>query len=155
MNIGAAFPSAYVKAAEIPSGRMVRVTIESVSVEDVGGKGKAEDKKPVLYFVGTEKGLVLNKTNANAIADTYGTETDEWIGKRIELFSTKVEYQGKMVPAVRVNVPAAAPANGRAAAPAPARRQPEPEPASIGDDSDPFNSEPPSFENTPDDGIPF
>jgi hypothetical protein len=32
----------------------------------------------------------------------YGDDTDEWIGKRVTLFSTEVQYQSEMVEAIRI-----------------------------------------------------
>lgn len=99
MRIDSAFPSTYLKAADL-QGRNVTVTISHVRMEDVG-----DDHKPVLYFVGKEKGLALNKTNSNNISALYGYETDDWTGKPIELFEAQVDYQGKSVPAIRVRIP--------------------------------------------------
>ena len=59
----------------------------------------------MLYFQGKEKGLVLNKTNANNIAYVYGDETDDWRGQEITLFEAMVDFQGKTVPAIRVRAP--------------------------------------------------
>lgn len=66
-------------------------------MEDIGS-----DHKMVIYFRGKEKGLVLNKTNANNIAQMFGDETDNWIDQSIVLFSAWVDFQGKTVEAVRV-----------------------------------------------------
>src|SRR5688572_18882559 len=98
MKIGSAFPSDYLKAADL-AGRSVRVTIESVTTEKVGN-----DQKAILHFVGKDKGLVLNKTNANRIVEATGSdETDDWEGWSITLYSCKVDYQGKRVDAIRVD----------------------------------------------------
>ena len=98
MKIGNAFPSDYLKAADL-NGKPVRVTIESVSVEKIG-----DDQKPVLHFVGKDKTLVLNKTNANRIVEAVGSdETDDWDGWSIVLYPCKVDYQGKRVDAIRVD----------------------------------------------------
>lgn len=111
MNINAAFPSAYLKAADL-NGQRVTVTMSHVKEEKIG-----EDKRPVLYFQGKEKGIVLNKTNANSIASAYGFDTDDWAGQRIEIFPMDVEFQGKMVEAIRVK-PARARAQQQFAEPA-------------------------------------
>lgn len=100
MNIGSAFPSTYLKAADL-QGRRVSVTIAGVRMEDIGG-----EHKPILSFVGKDKGLVLNKTNANMIAEITGSEeTDEWEGQAIVLYPTKTDFQGKRVDAIRVDYP--------------------------------------------------
>lgn len=98
MRTSEAFPSNYLKAADL-GGHAVRVAIESVTMEKVG-----EDKKPVLHFIGKDKALVLNKTNANRITEAVGSdETDDWEGWTITLYACKVDFQGKRVDAIRVD----------------------------------------------------
>jgi len=52
MKISEAFPSKYLKAADL-NGTPVRVKIKYVALEDVGGQGNPEDTKPVISFTGT------------------------------------------------------------------------------------------------------
>lgn len=119
MNIGAAFPSKYVKAAELPE-EGITLTMDRVAMEDVDGKGT---HKPVLYFEKAKKGLVLNVTNSKKIQQLVGTaETDEWSGKKIVLYASETEYAGDTVPCIRVR--AAKAATPAKPAPAPAQRQP-------------------------------
>jgi len=139
MNIGAAFPGSYIKAADL-QGRSVTVMISHVAMEEIGG-----DHKPVLYMHGKERGLVLNKTNASIIAEMHGWETDDWQGRPITLYPARVEFQGRIVDAVRVklepqdaqraavNAPTANGAHPRPAQPPPQAAQPVPT-ASVDDD---------------------
>lgn len=92
--------SGWLKAADLPAGKSVSVTIESVDLENVG-----EDQKLVVHFEGKEKALVLNKTNAAEIGASYGDDTDDWTGKELYLFVKQVSFQGQMVPAIRVGTP--------------------------------------------------
>ena len=103
MNIKKSFPSRWLKASDL-NGRAVKVEIDKVIDEDIGG-----EDKPVLYFAGKEKGVVLNKTNADVLADAFGDETDEWAGSKVELYPAKTQFQGKLVDCIRVRtiVPAA------------------------------------------------
>ena len=56
-----------------------------------------------LSFVGKEKGLAVNKTNANIIAQNVGSDDlDDWIGREIILYPTRVDFGGQMVDAIRV-----------------------------------------------------
>ncbi|MDJ0512778.1 MAG: hypothetical protein QNJ62_04975 [Methyloceanibacter sp.] len=98
MNINDTFPSKYLKASDL-QGRDVNVTMSRVVMEDVG-----DDHRPIVYFEGKQKGLVLNKTNANTIAGMYGPETEVWPGKPITLFPTQVDFQGKATEAIRVRL---------------------------------------------------
>lgn len=101
-------------------------TMKSVSVETVG-QGAEQEEKPVVYFEETDKGLLLNKTNANTIAQLHGPETDGWPGKQITLFATDVDFGGKMTLAIRVRMRAPKPAPRQsAAAAAPANGDPAP-----------------------------
>jgi hypothetical protein len=116
MRVSDVFPSNYLKAGDL-QGRTLRVTMDRVEVEQIG-----QDRKPVLYFVGKQKGVVLNKTNAGNIAMMFGEDMDEWGGSDVELFPTMVDYQGRSVEAIRIRpvrpqkqaAPAAAPAKAGA-----------------------------------------
>lgn len=102
MNINDVYSGNYLKAEHIPPGKSVRVTISDVTVEEFDGNDKVE-RKIVLSFQGKDKRFVVNKTNAAIIAENLGTtEADEWIGQSIQLGTKKVEYAGKLVPAIRV-----------------------------------------------------
>ena len=81
----------------------VTVEISKVVAGEVGGEqGRDKEHKPILYFKGAKKGMVLNKTNGKAIAGMYGTDTDEWIGQSITLFSTTCDAFGDTVDCIRV-----------------------------------------------------
>lgn len=106
------FPSLYIKAADL-QGRDVTLTIRKIVVEGLNraGTSKKEDR-PIVYFEETaakakrtgkdEKRMVMNKTNARAIASHYGVDTDDWIGKKITLYPTRVPYKKETVEAIRV-----------------------------------------------------
>lgn len=100
MRVDEAFPSKYISAADI-AGKTVRVTISGYEIESIG-QGVQAQTKPVLYFRGKQKGLVLNKTNAQAVQMMHGPELDDWVGCEIELFDVMDSFQGKPTPAVRV-----------------------------------------------------
>jgi hypothetical protein len=89
MRISAAFPSTYLKAADL-QGQQVTVKIDRVELDEIGG-----EHKPIVYFQGKQRGLVLNKTNANAIAQAYGDDTDNWHGGDVIMYPTMVDYQGR------------------------------------------------------------
>lgn len=99
MNVNEQFPSLYLKSSDL-NGQMVKVQISDVKSEEIG-----TDRKMIMYFVGKQKGMVLNKTNAKTLAEQFGDETDNWVGAQIEVFSMKVDYQGRMVDGLRVRIP--------------------------------------------------
>jgi hypothetical protein len=104
MKVSSLFPSKFLKADDL-NDREIQCIIKDVQVEDVSGDGS--DRKPVLYFEGKEKGLVMNKTNSMVIASSHGEDTDDWGGKSVVLYPTKTQFQGKLVPCVRVRIPTA------------------------------------------------
>ena len=102
MNIDQSFPSPYVKASDL-NGKPRPLTIRTCVLEELG-QGSDKEQKPVLYFNGAQKGLVLNKTNANVIVDAYGKMTEDWEGKPVEVYPTQVEFKGKLVDGIRLRV---------------------------------------------------
>ncbi len=102
MLITESFPSEYLRAADL-QGKNVRAVISHIEVREVG-----DGHKPVIFFQGKDKGVVLNKTNANNIASAYGDDTDDWAGKEVILYGTMVDFQGRSVAAIRIRRPMAA-----------------------------------------------
>lgn len=100
MELANIFPSKYIKAADL-QGREPTVIIDRAEIDTIG-----EDRKLVLYFRGKDKGLVTNRTNADRIGHLYGSNTDGWVGREIVLFCDMVNFQGKVVEAIRVRAPA-------------------------------------------------
>ncbi len=99
MKISEKFQSNFLKAEDL-QGRKVHAIVASVGDEELGG-----DKHLVVFFRGKQKALVLNKTNASYLANAISDETDDWPGHEIVLYQTKVNFQGKMVDAIRVEMP--------------------------------------------------
>ena len=100
MKATEAFPSKYISAADLQDNEVL-VKISHVAPEEIGGK-----QKYIAYFAGKKKGLVLNKTNWNAIARITGhDDTDDWTGAEICLYEAMVDFQGDSVPAVRIKAP--------------------------------------------------
>lgn len=94
----------YMKAEDIKDKGDINVTIASTSIME-GDDGK---KKVVLHFKNSEKTLPLNITNANMLVELLNSDdTDDWDGQRICLFTTKVDFQGKRVLAIRLKAAAA------------------------------------------------
>jgi hypothetical protein len=91
--------SRYLKAADI-AGHSVVFTISGV--EDVQfDKGI----KPVLAFEGKKKGLVVNMSNFDILAEAFGGFTEKWVGRKIVLAVVKVPMKGQSVDSIRVRIP--------------------------------------------------
>lgn len=132
------YPSKYLKADDLPAGRELRLTIDYVERQAMPDDTAAE--KPVIYFVGKQKGLVLNVTNGNEIASVLGDDMDLWQGKPVVMYRTTTLFAGRRVGAIRLR------AVGTAEAPPPqpapvrtlTREEVQTEVAAGGDDDIPF-----------------
>jgi len=94
------FLGAYLQKEEIPDAgatARIRAAKEETLEEN-------ERSKLILYFDGLDKGLVCNVTNINVLIDVLGSdETDNWIGRQIELYVDHgVMFGGKRVGGIRV-----------------------------------------------------
>jgi hypothetical protein len=96
----------YIGSYDFQPGQELKVTIEkieNVNIELFNGK-KLETKNCILaHFKGAKKPMILNKENMKVITKVAGTPfIEQWIGKEITLYVTKVAAFGSMVDAVRV-----------------------------------------------------
>jgi hypothetical protein len=96
MHIDQLYPSRFLRCADL-NGKPMRVTIAGLKREDVGGEAKV-----IVSFTNGVKALILNKTNAKAIAKVLGDETTGWRGKAITLVPAQVDFRGDIVDAIRV-----------------------------------------------------
>ena len=82
----------YLKVADLKESGPLRVTIVEVGISE-------KYAKPELTL---DDGSILscNTTNTNRLIRAYGAESDDWIGKEIELDLGEVDYQGQPQEAV-------------------------------------------------------
>ena len=119
MHIDQLYPSRFLRCADL-NGKPMRVTISGIAREDVGGEPKV-----IMSFTDGTKQLILNKTNARAVARILGDETRGWAGHDILLTPAQVDFKGDIVDAIRVKA-------------APARKA---LPPAVGDDEPPLDDE--------------
>ena len=93
------FGSRFVSAADLPAA--ATVTIEKIDDEDFAKPGEPAKRKPVLYFKGRQKALVLNKVNALQLAATHGKDMAKWVGAKILLKPETTVFNGKSTPCIR------------------------------------------------------
>lgn len=90
----------YLKADDIPR-QGASDTIAGCRIQEF------DDGKQVLCLAlrdrEDEKELRLNKTNALSLAEHYGDETSEWIGKVVHMMKGKTQFQGKQVDCIYVS----------------------------------------------------
>ena len=123
MRMNDAFPSKYLKAEDLEEGDLIVKIKEAQFEEFTDQRTKRPDNKPVLYFSGEVKPLVLNKTNYKTITQLLGSDdTDDWTGRKIALYATEVESFGEVTLGIRVRLKAPATAKTTAESESQARR---------------------------------
>lgn len=105
-----AFPGKWLKKEDLngPDGqpRPMIVTIQRVEIAQVGTEDEPSSK-PAMWFA--EDGIapmVVNSTNWDSVETLYGDDSENWIGKKIELYvDPNVSFAGKKIGGVRVRAP--------------------------------------------------
>lgn len=91
----------YIYAYDL-QGKDVTLTIAKVVRGELQNR-QGKEKKPIVYFEGTEKGLGLNATNRETIAAIVGSyNVKEWVGKRVTLFPTTTSFGKQTVDCIRI-----------------------------------------------------
>lgn len=94
--------SKFLKASDLNGGKPA-VEIETAEVKENTYNGETK-KQIVLTFVGKDKVLGLNFTNATRISQLIGTEDfNEWVGWRIRLMVDQTKVEGRVVDCIRIH----------------------------------------------------
>jgi hypothetical protein len=110
MVLASAFDqSKYLRAEDITQEKTLRI---KTVTEELVGVGADQEKKLVVSFTNSQKGLVLNRTNNRTIRSAYGDDTMGWAGKLVVVFQTHADFRGHLVPALRVRIPPPKQASG-------------------------------------------
>lgn len=104
-NVNEIYGASQTLKADDLKGRSHKVVVENAEVVEFKENGSIR-RKLVLRLKDKQKGLVLNKTNSKIVAKYYGDDSDGWRGKTIEIFPTETEFNGSLVPCIRVRVEA-------------------------------------------------
>ena len=105
MKRSEAFPTKYLSKDDIHAptvGVIERIVNETL------GTGDDQEIKPIMYFSsGLPKPMVVNTTNWTNVEAVYGDESDNWVGKTIEVWvDPSVVYGGKRIGGLRLRAPA-------------------------------------------------
>ena len=102
--------SGYLSADDV--GREeIELQIVACDLEDPDDKGE----KICIRFADFEQVLLLNRTNAEYLAEKLGDDTDNWLGQKIVLYTAQTMFGGRKTRGIRVRVPvpATAPAEAK------------------------------------------
>ena len=83
MQKNVALPSKYLNGSDVGAQQFTLV-VKSIVMEKMENDGAM---KPVMYFTNAQKGLVVNATNWDNMALTYEDESENWIGKTVEMYT--------------------------------------------------------------------
>ena len=96
MKISEQFAGSYLKASDLPQPKVFTIAgCEHATMPD-------GTTKPALRFAGETQQLVLNKTNSFCLMEWFGDDTNGWLNRQVELYSTTTSFSGRMVPAIRL-----------------------------------------------------
>ncbi len=98
------FPSQYIKAADVKdAGGELEVTIAGIESAELPTDGGGNQTKFVLRFRDHDRGLILNRTNADTLDELFESDTaEDWVGKTIRLHIVPVKFQGKRHDGIRI-----------------------------------------------------
>jgi hypothetical protein len=80
-------------------------TIQSVERAEFKNDDGSAAAKPVLHFQDLPQALVLNKTSFTALSLMFGEDTDGWVGEKIALYPSRVDFKGRTTPTIKVKRP--------------------------------------------------
>lgn len=88
----------------LTEGNDMVLTIKELKPEEiVGTAGKKENGFVCHFAEANVKPMILNKTNCKIIEKVYGSPfIEDWIGKKIQLYSTPVSAFGTTTDALRI-----------------------------------------------------
>ena len=99
-KVGDVYGGNYLNAAMVRKDKIVgmTLTIKDIRIDTFRG----DLNKLVLKFDEMDKELVLNKTNAQLISESFGDDYDTWKARQIMLQVIKVPFGGTRVDAITV-----------------------------------------------------
>ena len=75
--------------------------ISNTGIQTIKNKSGKDENVPVILFTNAPP-MVLNITNTKTIAALYGDLYNQWVGKSIQVYATKVKAFGAVTTALRV-----------------------------------------------------
>ena len=96
----------YLSGEEIELGKEYTLEIEKIGEAEVFDKKKnGNEKKIIVFFKATAKGMILTNTKAKAISKVLGSGIPaNWVGKKIIIFSKVEKHFGNEFPVINVKL---------------------------------------------------
>jgi hypothetical protein len=104
LHISTQFEGNYLSALDFKQEEPTELQIAKVIPTGTtkSADGRVIDR-PTLHFKGTDKGIILCKTNARGIARKLGPDMETWVGHKVPFFQARITAFGEAdTPAIRV-----------------------------------------------------
>lgn len=96
----------YLGSWDVPDGEDLILTIDHAARDDVKNE-RGSERKLTIHFVEDYKPMILNATNSKAITAAHGSShVEDWAGKKIAIYTTKVTAFGGTTDALRIRTTA-------------------------------------------------
>ena len=92
----------YLGAYSLDPGKDLVLTIKSVGREMITGTGGKREECPVCHWQEEQKPMILNVVNMKTIAKMYGSDYDNWPGKRVQIYASTTKFGGDTVECLRI-----------------------------------------------------
>lgn len=92
----------YLGAYSLDPGKDMVLTIKSVGREMITGTGGKREECPVCHWQEEQKPMILNVVNMKTIAKMYGSDYDNWPGKRVQIYASTTKFGGDTVECLRI-----------------------------------------------------
>lgn len=103
MDSGDYFPSRFLRGDDLEGD--MNATVKG-SGEEIVGTEEEKEQVLVIYFDEFDKGLILNKTNWEALCELAGSkDTDKWPGTVVGLTTVRVSFKKKLYNTIRIMQP--------------------------------------------------
>jgi len=92
-------------AAHLSAGKTVPAAVDRIEFQTVHPRPGQEEIKPVMYFQGKQKGLILTSTNQDFLRATFGDEITASYGKSVTLRGVKKTIAGRAIETIIIGLP--------------------------------------------------
>jgi hypothetical protein len=100
----------FLKAAHLPSRQPFPVTIDRIEFQELHPRPGQTETKPVMYFAGKTKGLILTSTNQDFIRSAFGDEISACYGKKATIQAVTKTIAGRKCDTIILALPESKPA---------------------------------------------
>lgn len=93
----------YIKPAHL-QGAIVPVTIDHIEFRKLHPRPGVEETKPVAFFAGKKKSLILTATNQDYLQKTFGDDITASYGKPVTIHAVTKRVAGKDIETIIIRV---------------------------------------------------